>query len=187
MNPKELLEFYVKQFDRSENLEFSETIEDTIKDFIHSQIAKWNDIARGASELIKEQDMVLAVAKSKIESLQRLLERGNNIRNIEISNEILEIPFYDENLSLAKKAEFVLNGANRELTTREIIHEILKFEPDYYKKNNINFDRFQKNLGSTLKQKIDKGQVFFRIPKDSKNSEFIYGLLRNKKATSTAA
>ena len=57
---------------------------------------------------------------------------------------------------------------------------IVKYEPDYLSVKGIKFERFQKNLGSTLLQKVSNNVDFFRSKQNETDIEFKYGLLKWK-------
>ncbi len=81
---------------------------------------------------------------------------------------------YNKDWPLSKKAAHCIGISRKELTISEIIQLIERFEPDVYLSKNLDKSRFRRNLGSTLKQKIDNKRDFYRVKNES--DEFIYGL-----------
>lgn len=77
-----------------------------------------------------------------------------------------------------QKAQYAIRTARALLTTREILDRIVKYEPNFYESTKLDFDKAQKNIASTLKQKIDLKQVFFR--QKNASGEFTYGLIENQ-------
>lgn len=109
-----------------------------------------------------------------------------------VTNAKTDLSIYSSGWSLALKTEYILNKANTELTTRQIIDKFLELEPLYLNVKDIAYDRLQKNLGSTLKQKIDQKNTFYRHKLNEDGHEWLYGLIewkndKNKEAALGAA
>ena len=81
---------------------------------------------------------------------------------------------YDKSWTLAKKAEFAVREIGHLSTTRDMIEIIAKCEPHFMKEKGWTFGRFQKNIGSTLLQKIKARKVFERLQMEG--GEYLYGM-----------
>ena len=133
---------------------------------------------------IIEHEQSIDEVKIEIEKYKKLLELLNSDRKREIKqnynghNVISANKLkYNPNDSLAKKCEYILSQDSRTLSTREISELILRHEPDFLNIHNFNFDRLQKNVGSTLIQKVNSKKVFF---KENINGTVKYGLISTR-------
>ena len=101
------------------------------------------------------------------DTVERLSELG--FTDLFLNNTETGLIVYSQSWTMAKKAEFTLQTSHEYLTTREIIENLLPYEPwdDNDIKNMVD------GLASTLKQKVDKGDTFIRISEDG---AFKYGL-----------
>ena len=84
---------------------------------------------------------------------------------------------YDQKWSLVNKTRYVLslNGNRKELGTREICELLIREEPGIVAHHG-SMDKLQKNLGSSLLQKIAKKIIFYRIqqPMSDGKKQIIY-------------
>ncbi len=68
---------------------------------------------------------------------------------------------YSTGWTMARKAEYALEQAGKYMAIREIVHDICKYEAILY--SDGEGKEMADKLASTLKQKVDKGEVFVRI------------------------
>lgn len=119
----------------------------------------------------------LSAAEIKTPTSKKLVE--NQSKNVvpDSDESQTERKTYDSSWSMSNKAEYIIKQKGKPLTTRDIISAIEENEPNLLKQND--FDRVQKNLASTLKQKIDKNKTFFRF-RVGDGQEYYYGLIAEK-------
>lgn len=117
-----------------------------------------SDIEAKINELLSEK-------KVYEDLLQSLTGRGKAMadKGIRITSTKVTVPSlygtenYDPSWSIAKKAAYVIREMQKPLSTRDICNLIRNREVNILAEKDIDFNRFQKNVASTLSQKFEKG------------------------------
>lgn len=122
------------------------------------------------------QSKIAELEKELGESQSRIIElSGTRPEGLKISGTAGLFPEYDTLWALWKKAEFVLKQQGKLSNTRDIAEGIFTLEPalDFAENRDKVLGTWIKNLGATLKQKVDKEEVFIRLETET---DIFYGL-----------
>lgn len=155
---------------RIEELQAANNEDQKAADEIIVRINNRNEIISKYSNLLKTVRVQMHSGKRMVDAFTKSpVSNGDEFRAMDVGD-------YDETWSLAKKCEYVLKVKQKLLTTRQLIDGIFEYEPHYLEIKGIDFDRLQKNLGSTLLQKVNANNTFFRTKYEGE-IEYLYGLI----------
>ncbi|HEY1032027.1 MAG TPA: hypothetical protein VGD89_09650 [Flavipsychrobacter sp.] len=125
---------------------------------------------------IKKLQAELELSKSRIEELsgesvlnKRFYRGGWISKDITVTSD--ELLNYSSIWTLAKKVEYILTVVKKISTTRQLAEMVSYFEGGAYSEQELK--DLVSNLGATLKQKVDKKEVFDRI---EQYGDIYYGL-----------
>jgi hypothetical protein len=117
------------------------------------------------------------IERSRIETID-LLEKLKGVgissspNQLNIANNESSIDGYRKAMSWPQKAKFVLTKNNNLMTSRTILNEIIKYEPEIGGKKTRSS---LASLSATLSIKATKGDPFKRWRKDE-DSDYLYGM-----------